>query len=344
MAATRPRLSIVTPAFDEATNLEPLYARLCAALDDPARDDSGDDLAWEWIVVDDHSRDRTFAVVQALAAVDARVSGVRLARNAGSHAAFRCGLSLARGEAVVLLVADGQDPPEALPALVDAWAAGAQVVWAARAEGVETLPWSSRLAYRVLRRIPGLERLAPDGADCVLLDRVVVDALAGFREQHVNMLALIAWLGFRQASVPVHRAPRRHGRSGWTPLRRLGIFVDTIVAFSFAPIRVLSALGVLTALGGFAYLAVVLVNAWRGAPPDGWSSLMVVVLLVGGLQMAMLGVLGEYLWRALEDGRRRPAWVIEDVARPRTSRESGVAAAEGTVTVMPARPTSGGRG
>jgi polyisoprenyl-phosphate glycosyltransferase len=333
--AARPRLSIVTPAFDEAANLEPLYARLCAALDD---------VAWEWIVVDDHSRDRTFAVVQTLASVDARVSGVRLARNAGSHAACRCGLSLARGEAVALLMADGQDPPEALPALVEAWAAGAQVVWAARAEGVETLPWSSRLAYRVLRRIPGLQRLAPDGADCVLLDRVVVDALAGFREQHVNMLALVAWLGFRQTSVPVRRAPRRHGRSGWTPPRRLAVFVDTIVAFSFAPIRVLSALGVLTALGGFAYLGVVLANAWRGAPPDGWSSLMVVVLLVGGLQMAMLGVLGEYLWRALEDGRRRPAWVIEDVARSQLSPEEGGVAAGGSVVSASAGAISKGRG
>ena len=106
----------------------------------------------------------------------------------------------------------------------------------------------------------------------------------------------------------------------------------------------LSALGVLTALGGFAYLGVVLANAWRGAPPDGWSSLMVVVLLVGGLQMAMLGVLGEYLWRALEDGRRRPAWVIEDVARPPSFLDRGDVAAAGSVVAPTARAVSGGRG
>ena len=192
MAHTRPRLSIVTPAFDEAANLEPLYARLCAALDGPARDGSRDDLAWEWIVVDDHSRDRTFAVVQALAALDARVSGVRLARNAGSHAAFRCGLSLARGDAVVLLVADGQDPPEALPALVSVGGGRAGGVGRARRGRGDAAvvvaprlpraaPHSRARATRARRR--RLRAAGPRGRD----------ALAGFREQHVNMLALAGW-------------------------------------------------------------------------------------------------------------------------------------------------------
>lgn len=311
-----PLLSIVTPAFNEAANLRLLYERLCRVCD-------GAGWSWEWVVVDDHSRDATFDVVRSLSAADARVSGVRLARNAGSHVALGCGLAHARGLAAVLLVADGQDPPEVLPALVTAWRAGAQVVWAARDGGLERVPWSSRLFYRTLRRVAGLAQLPPQGADCVLLDRVVIDAMREFREHHVNLLALISWMGFRQASVPCARAPRQQGHSGWSLAKKLRLVVDSVTAFTFVPIRVMSALGVLTALAGFAYMLLVLANAWRGAPPTGWSSLMVAVLLVGGMQMTMLGVLGEYLWRALEEGRRRPRYLIEETTEAQPALRAG---------------------
>jgi dolichol-phosphate mannosyltransferase len=318
--APQPRrllLSLVTPAFNEAENLPTLYRRIGAAL-------SGDEIDWEWIVVDDHSSDGTFASMTRLSETDPRARCVRLARNTGSHAAIMCGLAAARGAAAVVIAADGQDPPEILPALLAEWRAGAQVVWAARESARSETPWTSHLYYRIMRRIAGLSQLAPEGADCVLLDRAVIDAVREFREHHVSLLALITWMGFRQVSVPCPREPRVRGRSGWTRARRMELFVDSITGFTYVPIRVMSYLGVATAAAGFAYAAVVIANAFNGQPPTGWSSLMVVVLLIGGIQMLMLGVLGEYVWRALDESRRRPRYLIEAT----TDRIAGAGAAD----------------
>jgi dolichol-phosphate mannosyltransferase len=279
-----------------------MAARLTAILDRLDPD-------WEWIVVDDHSTDGTFAALERLAATDPRIRGCRLARNSGSHAAIACGLASARGDAVVILSADGQEPPDILPALVEAWRADAQVVWAARSEAPAA--WTSRAYYLIMRRVAGLTYLAPMGADCVLLDRAVVAAVGAFAEHHVNLFALVNWMGFRQTIVPCARRPRTHGRSGWTFRRKVELLVDSVTGFSYVPIRAMSYLGALTAVGGLIYAAVVVANAALGRPPEGWSSLMVAVLVLGGVQMLMIGVLGEYVWRALGEARRRPRYLIE---------------------------------
>lgn len=297
-------LSIVTPAFNEAENLPALYERLSAAL-------HATGARWEWIVVDDHSADATFETIAELSRSDRRVRGYRLARNTGSHAAIACGLAAAHGAAAVVLTADMQDPPEILPALLDAWHDGAQVVWAARDDTGLRPKRASRLYYLLMRRVVGLRTLAPMGADCVLLDRAVVKAVRRFGEQHVSLLALIDWMGFRQVSVPCPREARVRGRSGWTFTRKLELVVDSVTGFTYVPIRVMSYLGLATAATGLLYAIVVVANALAGEPPVGWSSLMVAVLLIGGVQMLMLGVLGEYVWRALEESRRRPRYLIE---------------------------------
>ena len=296
----KPRLSIVTPAFNEAANLPELHRRLTAALEACG-------LQWEWIAVDDHSEDETFAVLTKLARQDARVRGVRLARNSGSHAALLCGLAEARGEAAVVLAADLQDPPEIVPELLARWRGGAQVVWAARAGA----PAFSRLYYLILRRLGGLERTPRTGADFFLADRAVLDAVRRFGEQHTSIFALLLWIGFRQETVSYEKDARRAGRSGWTWRKKVRLVLDSLTAFTHAPLRLMSLLGVATALVGFFYAAVVVANAVAGRPPAGWSSLMVVVLVLGGAQMTMMGVLGEYLWRALDEARRRPRFLIE---------------------------------
>jgi dolichol-phosphate mannosyltransferase len=170
---------------------------------------------------------------------------------------------------------------------------------------------ASRLYYLLMRNVVGLRTLAPAGADCVLLDRAVVKAVRRFGEQHVSLLALINWMGFRQVSVPCRRDPRARGRSGWTFRRKLELLVDSVTGFTYLPIRVMSYLGLATAATGLVYAVIVVANALGGEPPVGWSSLMVAVLLIGGVQMLMLGVLGEYVWRALEESRRRPRYLIE---------------------------------
>jgi dolichol-phosphate mannosyltransferase len=299
-----PTLSIVSPAYNETGNLPLLYRRLVKAL-------SPLGLAWEWIVVDDHSSDETFAAIQALASDDSRVRGVRLARNSGSHAAIRCGLAQARGQAAMVLAADLQDPPELAPDLVARWREGAQVVWAARAA---SLGAGSRLYHLLLGRISHSPSPAY-GADVVLLDRVVLDALAQFGERHNSLFALIAWMGFRQETLRYRKQPRHSGRSGWTLGKKIALLLDSVTAFTYAPIRWLSWVGFSIALAGFAYAAIVVGNAFTGRPPSGWSSLVIVVLVIGGLQMLMMGVLGEYLWRALSESRRRPAFLIEETTR-----------------------------
>ena len=318
-----PVLSLVTPAFREQQNLPVLYQRISNAL--------GSELNWEWLVVDDHSPDATFDVIRQLAASDPRVRGIRLARNSGSHIAISCALHHVRGECAVVLASDLQDPPEAVPDLLARWREGSQVVWAVRArregESAGTIGFS-RLYYFIMRRLSGMKEMPATGADFFLIDRRVIDAYREFGESNASVFALLTWMGFRQSQITYDKQARLHGKSGWTLAKKLKLVVDSITSFSYAPIRLMTYVGFAVALVGFLYAAFVVWNAFRGVAVQGWSSLMVVLLVVGGLQMLMLGVLGEYLWRALEESRGRPRYIIEDVAgslAPSTHRTAAVA-------------------
>lgn len=303
-----PRISVVVPAHNEAENLPVLYSRLCGALD-PVDPD------WELLVIDDHSSDRTFAVLQELAKADRRVSAIRLSRNHGSHLAICCGLQHSTGDCAVVLAADLQDPPEFVPELMQAWEQGAQVVWAARRrrEGERSSTIGFALVYYwIMRKIVGIQSMPATGADFVLLDRKVVAALSQFRENNVSVMALLTWMGFRQTTLTYDKQARLHGRSSWNLEKKLKLVADSVVSFSYLPIRVMSYLGAAVALAGFLYALHVIRFALTGHPAQGWASLMVVVLVLGGLQMLMMGVLGEYLWRAFDESRRRPMFLIED--------------------------------
>jgi dolichol-phosphate mannosyltransferase len=311
----RPVLSIVTPAYNEAENLPRLYERLCQVLAQAKVD-------WEWIVVDDHSADATFAVVAEISARDSRVRGFRQAKNFGSHTAIVCGLQHADGDCAVIMAADLQDPPETLPQLLKPWQEGAQVVWAVRAarpgESLRTTVFA-RLYYLLMRQAVGLKDMPSTGADFFLIDRVVIDTLAQFQERNASLFALVTWLGFRQATISYTKEARLHGASGWTLKKKIKLAVDSLISFSYLPIRVMTYLGVLIAAAGCLYTGVVIVNACAGQTPQGWASLMAVVVLLGGLQLLMMGVLGEYLWRSLEESRRRPAYWLESATPPAQS-------------------------
>jgi len=187
-------------------------------------------------------------------------------------------------------------------------------VWAVRAqregENAATVGMAS-LFYWIMRNVIGMHELAASGADFFLIDRRVVEAYRGFDERNVNLFALLAWMGFRQNTVTYTKEARLHGQSGWTLKKKLKLAVDSITAFSYLPVRVMSWTGMLTAIAGFCYAMSIIYNAISGQPVEGWSSLMVVVLVVGGFHMLMLGVLGEYIWRALDEARRRPRYTIE---------------------------------
>jgi len=309
-AGRAPLLSVVTPAYNEAANLPLMHQRLRVVLE-------GLPVDWEWIIVDDSSRDDTFAIADAIAAADRHVRVYRFSRNFGSHTATVCGLDHARGECVVAMASDLQDPPETIPALIAQWRAGYHVVWAVRArregESRGTIAFS-RFYYWMMRRVAGLKEMPATGADFLLLDRRVVDAVCRFPEQNASFFGLITWMGFRQTAISYEKKARLHGRSGWTLRKKIKLVIDSLTSFTYQPIRWISLMGLVVSVLGLLYAIFVVVNALRGTPAEGWTSLMVIVLILGGGQMFMLGVLGEYIWRGLDESRRRPRYLIERVA------------------------------
>jgi len=297
-------LSILTPAFNEAANLQNLHTRLVQTMAAVGGE-------WEWLVIDDHSRDETFAIVQRLARTDPRVRGIRLARNSGSHVAITCGLHHVRGDAAVMMASDLQDPPETLALLLERWRAGAQVVWAVRRQrpGDASHAGFAAVYYWIMRHVVGMKEMPARGADFFLIDRRVIDAFRRVRERNASVFALITWLGFRQEYVEYDKQPRAAGRSGWTMARKIKLVVDSVTGFSDAPIRFCSYLGVAMLC---ASLAIVLARLiW----PFGATVLLLAAMAgLTGLQLLALGIVGEYVWRALEEARQRPAYLIEDYA------------------------------
>ncbi len=190
------------------------------------------------------------------------------------------------------------------------------MVWAVRnrREGEKaTRVGFSRLYYFIMRRIVGMRDMPATGADFLLIDRRVLDAFREFGESNVSVLALVTWMGFRQTTLGYDKQARVHGASGWSLEKKLKLVVDSVTSFTYLPIRVMSYVGVVLALLGFAYAGLVAIRAVLGYGVQGWASLMVVVLVIGGAQMIMMGILGEYLWRALDESRRRPRFIIEAV-------------------------------
>ncbi len=305
-------LSFVIPAFNEAENIPRLLPRVLAQAPHAQK--------LQIIFVDDHSSDETFAAVKREGEKDPRVQIVRLARNSGSHMALLCGLNYAEGDAVILLAADGQDPPEFTPRLLEEWRNGGQIVWAVREEREgETLATRlfARLYYATMNRWSSV-RLPPAGADFFLLDRRVVDAILDLPERNTSLLALITWLGFRQVSVSYVKERRMAGRSKWTLRKKIRLALDSLFGFSTLPLKLATGMGFVFAGTGFLYAFSLIANKVTGgllfgdAPVEGWSATMVVLLVSTGMLMLMIGVLGEYVWRALEEVRARPRFAIED--------------------------------
>ena len=300
-------LSIVTAAYNEQDNLPILYERIKNAADQLGVD-------WEWVVIDDHSNDQTFQVIEGISQRDPRIHGIRLARNSGAHIALTCALNRAKGDCAIALAADLQDPPETIPELYREWLEGAQVVWAVRGkrEGEsKTKVGMSNFYYLIMRKVVGFKDMPATGADFFLMDRVVLDTFCQCMESNVSILALITWMGFRQSYISYTKEARLHGDSGWTLKKKLKLVVDSITSFSYIPIRFMSYFGFFVASSGFAFAGFTIYNAITGDPPEGWTTLIVIVLLLGGFQMLMMGVLGEYLWRTLDESRRRPRFIIE---------------------------------
>jgi dolichol-phosphate mannosyltransferase len=300
-----PALSVVMPALNEQDAIGSTLAEL--------RDAVGGSRNLEVIVVSDGSTDGTFAgAVGAMSALGIRGRVIELAGNVGSHAAIRIGLTESSGAFVAVMAADGQDPPSTIPRMLDAArSGGSDVVWARRtsrgSQGA-ALSLASRffiVLFALLTRL----RLPPSGLDFVMLSRRAVDHVGRHRERHLPVHLLLFNLPLPRAYVDYERRPRVAGSSRWTIGRRIGLAVDMLASTSMALMRLISVTGVVVGALGLTYGAVTVVRALLGQGPDtgtGWASLMVVVSVIGGLALLGIGLIGEYLWRVLEEVRGRP--------------------------------------
>jgi dolichol-phosphate mannosyltransferase len=305
--SSRPRISIVLPAHDESDVVGITLDRVRTVMEG-----AGLVGRYEVIVVSDGSRDDTFAA--ASGRLDAGMPGVvlELAKNVGSHAAIRAGLREGSGEAVAIMAADGQDPPEILPEMLAEIDQGLDVVWGARSRR-RADPLLRRLLagvfYRFFRVLTGLD-YPPRGYDFVMVRHTVADALNQHRERNAPLFLLLYNIGFRQGEIEYERGERAGGTSSWTLRKRIRLAVDMVTAFSAAPIRTVSIAGALIGGFGLIYGGVTVVRALLGQTPvDGWASLMVVSSLLGGLTLLAIAFIGEYLWRVLDEARGRPLFV-----------------------------------
>jgi dolichol-phosphate mannosyltransferase len=297
-------ISITIPSYNEEENLPVLYERLkhvAEALEH----------TFEFIFVDDGSSDGSFQFLEDLARKDSRVKVIKFSRNFGSHAACLAGLAKATGDACTFLSADLQDPPEMIAMLISEWAKGYEVVFGIREWGKESSRLFQKIYYKAVRRF-ALRNMPETGTDVFLIDRKVVDTVVSIREKNTSIFGLILWSGFKQTIVQYRKGMRQKGISKWTLGKKIKLFIDTFVSFSYIPLRLISVVGIMLAFMGFLYAFFIVFNRlFFSVPVEGWASLMVVLLVVSGTQLVFLGVLGEYLWRNFDETRKRPAFIID---------------------------------
>ena len=320
MSAPAPRresLAVVVAAFNEEASLPILHARLVAVLD-------GLDLDTSVLYVDNGSRDRTWQVLQEIAARDPRVGLLRLSRNFGKELALTAGLDQVDADAAAVLDADGQDPPELLPEFVARWREGFDVVYGRRNSRAGE-SWLKRVSahafYRVMNRLSATE-LPADTGDFRLLSRRVLEALRGLRERQRFMKGLFAWVGYPQVGIPYEREARLAGGSKFDYWRLWNLALEGITGFSTVPLRVATYVGLGSAVLSFGYgLWIVARTLLWGDPVQGWPTLMAVILFLGGVQLVALGVIGEYLGRLYLESKQRPLYLVRDWRPGRVERD-----------------------
>ena len=308
-----PTLSVVAPLFNEEGNVAELVRRLRAAADGAAGID-----AYEIVLVDDGSSDRTPELLQGHAAADPRIVVVRLSRNFGHQLAATAGLDIARGDAVILIDADLQDPPELIPALVERWLAGFDVVYAVRRKrkGESAFKiWTARTFYRITRRLTKVS-IPVDAGDFRLMSRRVVDALKAIRERHRFIRGLVSWVGYPQTALEYDRDSRFSGETKYPFSKMLRFAIDGITSFSDVPLRFASYFGFI--VSGIAFVVgifEIVLRIFTGYNLPGYTSLIFAVLFLGGVQLIGIGILGEYIGRIYEEIKARPLYLIKGIDR-----------------------------
>ena len=313
-AARRPELSVVIPCFNESGNVEALTQELTAALSGLARQEQWADDAWEVIFVDDGSRDNTWALVEAAHQRDARIRGIKLSRGFGHHVAVSAGLDRATGQSVVVMDGDLQDPPDAIPLLYEKRKAGFDVIYSTRVDRQDPLVKriNSRLFWGAMNRVSGLH-MPPTQMMLRMMSRQFVDAIVQMRETQRFVHGMMAWAGFRVTSVDVQHRARHAGRTNYNFWRQVRLAVYAITSFSTMPLRVASILGLVTSLASFiAGIALIVAKFAYGYSVEGWASIITSVYFLGGIQLLVLGIIGEYLGKTYKEVQRRPLYFVSE--------------------------------
>ena len=303
------KISILIPAFNEQEVLEPLYQRLGKLTNDNKSYD------FEFLFVNDGSKDKTISIIKDYAEQDDRVSYVDLSRNFGKEIAMIAGLDHATGDAVVIIDADLQDPPELIPKMIKYWEDGYEDVYAKRNSRAGE-SWlkkaSSKLYYRLLQRATNIP-IQQDTGDFRLLDRVCVDALKEIRESQRYTKGMFSWIGFKKKEITYDRDPRAAGQTGWSYAKLINFAIDGLTSFTTAPLRISSIFGVIVSVVAFIYIVyLVFRTIFFGTDLAGYPSMMAVILFLGGLQLLSLGIIGEYIGRIFNETKKRPLYFVQE--------------------------------
>jgi len=305
----RPRYSIVAPCYNEEAGLHELYKRVSEVMDSTGE-------PWELVLINDGSRDRTRDIMRQMHDNDARVKIVDFARNFGHQLAATAGLDHATGEAVIIIDADLQDPPQVIPDMIQKWKEGIEVVYAVRTQR-KGESWfkefTAKAFYRLVYRITDVD-IPLDTGDFRLMDRKVVNAMNQLRERHRFIRGMTSWVGFRQTGVHYVREERFAGETHY-PFRKMFKFaLDAITGFSYLPLQMATYLGfIIAALSALAAILVIIARLFIGAAPfHGQATTLVFVLFIGGVQLITLGIIGEYLGRIYDEVKGRPLYIVRE--------------------------------
>lgn len=314
-------ISLVIPCYNEEEVLPELRRRL----QDMVKQYS---CPIEVVLVDDGSKDATWPLIQQYAGEDRFIKAIRLSRNFGHQTAITCGLDQTQGEVIVILDADLQDPPELIPAMIAEWRDGYDVVYGQRrVRHGESLAkkFFAFSFYRIFEKIAGL-KVPRDTGDFRLMDRRAVDALQSLRERHRFVRGMVSWIGYHQKALPYDRPERFAGVTKYPFRKSLFLAIDAITSFTYAPLRLASYLGVATSLLAFLYIVVIVLLKILGINFPGYTSIMASILLLGGVQLTVLGILGEYVGRIFEQGQGRPLYLIDTIqGEPLGNQQTSVA-------------------
>ncbi|MEA2975598.1 MAG: polyisoprenyl-phosphate glycosyltransferase [Alphaproteobacteria bacterium] len=304
--STRDLVSLVSPIYNEQENLEAFYAAVDEAV-------AGKDFDLEFIFVNDGSRDQSEKILNKLASLDPRMHVLSFSRNFGALSACNAGLREARGNAIVVMSADLQDPPSLIPDLVNAWRKGNEIVWAVRQTRDD--PFFKRLfarAFYGVIRVLVFSDYPENGTDCGLFGRRAVEVYNLLPERDSSPFFTFYAFGFQQTRIPYVRRARERGKSSWPFWRRVKSCIDIVTTFSYAPLRVISATGVAFSTIALLYGTFLLVRRVAfGLGGEGWTSLAVLILFIGGMLALFIGIIAEYVWRIGEHTRQRPRYIIE---------------------------------